>query len=94
VRFMLGGVGVILLVLWRPPFMLYPLTFFSSFGVILMLMLINTVFATLLLRREGVARTGNDIVLPLLGGLALAILIIWGMNEFRTAVGVLVGVPI
>ncbi len=92
--FVLGGVVIILLVLWRPPFMLYPLTFFSSFGVVLMLTLINSVFAAMILRREGSARTGNDIVPPLILGLALAILIIWGMNGFRSAVGALVGAPI
>ncbi len=92
--FMLGGVAVIGLVLWRPPFLLYPLTFFSSFGVVLMLTLINSVFAVMILRREGTARTGNEIVPSLLLGLALAILIIWGMNGFRSAVGALVGVPI
>ena len=92
--FMLGGAGIIALVLWRPPFLLYPLTFFSSFGVVLMLTLINAVFAAMILRREGSARTGNDIVPTLLLGLALAILIIWGMNAFRDAIGALVGVPV
>jgi len=92
--FLLGAIAVIALVLWRPPFMLYPLAFLSSFGVVLMLTFINAVLVSVILKREGTAMTGNDWVFPLVMGLAVSILILAGMIGLRMYVGNLIGVPI
>ena len=92
--FLLGAIVVIALVLWRPPFMLYPLAFLSSFGVLLMLTFINAVLVLVIFKREGSAITGNDWVFPMVLGLAVSILILAGMIALRTYVGNLIGVPI
>ncbi len=92
--FLLGAIVIIGLVLWRPPFMLYPLAFLSSFGVVLMLTFINAVLVLVIFRREGSAITGNDWVFPMVLGLAVSILILSGMVALRTYVGNLIGVPI
>jgi uncharacterized membrane protein len=92
--FILGETAAILVVLWRPPLLLYPLTFLSAFGVMLMLTLVMTVFALFFIRRMGYARTWNDLALPLIMGLAMAISMIAGMYWFRLTVTEIAGLPI
>ncbi len=92
--FMLGGAGVVALVLWHPAALYLPLAFFSTFGVLVMLALINSVFALIILGREASARTGRAVLLPLVMGLAGAIVLLGGMNALRTYVAAVTGVPL
>lgn len=54
--------------------LLYPLAILSSGGVLLMLIMINTMIAAVILGREGYARTWPQALVPLTVGLGLAIL--------------------
>jgi uncharacterized membrane protein len=63
--------------------LLYPLAILSSLGVVLMLVLINSMIAVVVLRREGYARTWLQAMVPLTIGAALAILQITAMALLR-----------
>ena len=54
--------------------LLYPLAILSSGGVLLMLIMINTMIAAVILGREGYARNWPQALVPLTVGLGLAIL--------------------
>jgi hypothetical protein len=73
--------------------LLYPLAILSTLGLLLMLGLLNTMIALALTRREGMALTWQQSVLPLTLGLALAFLEIGGMDVLRTIVTRAVGLP-
>ncbi|MBN1993867.1 MAG: DUF2085 domain-containing protein [Anaerolineae bacterium] len=88
-----GAVIIILIVLWQHPLLLYPLAILSTGGVMLMLGIVNTMFVLIITRREGYARTWHDIVLPLTMGLALAFLMIGGMDWLRASLTRAVGIP-
>ncbi|MBE7471927.1 MAG: DUF2085 domain-containing protein [Anaerolineales bacterium] len=80
----LGGImGIILIVLWEQPFLLYPLALLSTLGVLLMLSIVGSMFVLILTRQEGAARTWSDLILPGVMGLAIAILIIEAMGGIR-----------
>jgi len=81
--FLIGAVGIILIVLWQQPLLLYPLSILSTLGVMLMLGLVNTGLILILIRREGYGRRWGDIVLPLAMGLAISFLMIGGMDWIR-----------
>ncbi|RME75228.1 MAG: DUF2085 domain-containing protein [Chloroflexi bacterium] len=83
--FLAAGVGVILLVLWQNPILLYPLTILSTLGVILMLGMVTTGLILVLTRLEGAARSWREAVLPVLMGLAASFLMIGGMDWLRAA---------
>jgi uncharacterized membrane protein len=91
--FLLAGEAImVLMVLWQPPILLYPLAILSAGGVLMMLGLVNTVLLLALTRREGQIHNWREGVVPVLGGLAIATLIISGMVGFRTLLPQVVGV--
>jgi hypothetical protein len=90
---LVGGIITILIVLWQQPFLLYPLTILSTLGVLLMLGIVNTGLVTILTRREGNARTWQDIILPAAMGLAVSFLMIGGMDWLRATITKAVGIP-
>jgi uncharacterized membrane protein len=82
--FLVAGSGLMaLLVLWQHPLLLYPLTILSTAGVLMILSLLSTAFVLLSTRQDGQARTWGDLVLPLGMGLAIALLLISGMDGLR-----------
>ncbi|MCL4295291.1 MAG: DUF2085 domain-containing protein [Anaerolineae bacterium] len=91
--FLTGAAAIILIVLWQQPFLLYPLAFLSTLGVVLMLGIVGTMLAVILTRREGVARTWSDLTLPGVMGLASAFLIIEAMGGLRAILVQAAGVP-
>jgi hypothetical protein len=64
-------------------FLLHPLAFLSSLGVVVLLILINTMIATVFLGREGYARSWRQATVALMVGAALAMLEIAGMALLR-----------
>lgn len=91
--FLAGCVAIILIVLWQQPLLLYPVATLSTLGVMLMLGIVNTMFALIITRREGYARTWSDIILPATMGLAMSFLLIGGMDWFRGSLTRAVGLP-
>jgi len=80
-----GGV-IILLILLELPLLLYPLAVLSTLGVLVMLGSINTMIVVALSRREGTALTWRQVVLPVSAGLAIAFLLIGGMDTVRAVI--------
>jgi uncharacterized membrane protein len=80
-----GGV-IILLILLELPLLLYPLAVLSTLGVLVMLGSINTMIVVALSRREGTALTWRQAVLPVSAGLAIAFLLIGGMDTVRAVI--------
>jgi uncharacterized membrane protein len=75
-------------------FLLYPLALLSTFGVVVMLVLINSLIATVVLGREGYAQTWRQALIPWTVGAALAILQITGMVLLRAYLTTRLGLPI
>jgi uncharacterized membrane protein len=73
--------------------LLYPLAILSALGVLLMLVLINTLIATVILGREGYAQTWRQALVPLTVGAALAVLQITTMILIRAYLTVKLGLP-
>jgi uncharacterized membrane protein len=78
-----GATGVILIVLWQQPFLLYPLAFLSALGVLLMLGIVGVMLVIILTGREGAARTWSDLAMPVVRGLPIAFLIFEAMGSLR-----------
>lgn len=74
-------------------FLLYPLAITSSLGVVVMLVLINSMIATIVLGREGYASSRFQALVPLMVGTGLAILQITAMALLRAYLTVKVGLP-
>ncbi len=74
-------------------FLLYPLAIVSSLGVLMMLVIINTMLAAVVLGREGLALSWRQMLVPLTVGTALAILEITGMVLFRGYLTARLGLP-
>ena len=75
-------------------YLLYPLAILSSLGVLMMLTLINSMIATVVLGREGQARTWSQALVPLTVGTALAILQVTAMVLLRAYLTTTLGLPI
>jgi uncharacterized membrane protein len=75
-------------------YLLYPLAILSSLGVLMMLVLINSMIATVVLGREGQARTWSQALVPLTVGTALAILQVTAMVLIRAYLTTTLGLPI
>lgn len=91
---MVATVGVIIiLVLLELPLLLYPLAILSTLGVLVMLGSINTMIVLALTRREGMALTWQQAVLPVTMGLALAFLEIGGIAALRAIITRAFGLP-
>jgi uncharacterized membrane protein len=91
--FLTGAAAIILIVLWQQPFLLYPLAFLSTLGVLLMLGIVGATLAVILTRREGTARAWSDLALPGVMGLATAFLIIEAMGGLRAILVQAAGAP-
>jgi uncharacterized membrane protein len=72
---------------------LYPLAILSSLGVVVMLVVINSMIAAVVLGREGYAHTWRQALVPLTIGLALALLQITGMVALRAYLTATLGLP-
>jgi uncharacterized membrane protein len=94
---LLAILPVIALLIWiiqaGVDFLLYPVALISTLGVLIMLTLVNAMVATIVLRREGYARTWRQIVAPLTVGAALAILEMTGMVLLRAYLTARFGLP-
>jgi uncharacterized membrane protein len=76
------------------PIILYPLALITSAGVLIMLTLVNTVMLLILARRENAATQWRDLALPLLGGLALSVIMVGVVDVLRYALtGTMNGLP-
>jgi uncharacterized membrane protein len=73
-------------------FLLYPLALASSLGAVTMLLFINTMLAAVVLGREGYAPTWRQALVPLLVGLALAIVELLGLVLLRDYITAELGV--
>jgi uncharacterized membrane protein len=73
--------------------LLYPLAVLSSLGVLIMLVLINSMIVTIVIGREGYAESWLQAALPLTIGTALAILQLSAMALLRLYITVRFGLP-
>ena len=89
---LVGGVVVGLIVL-ELPLLLYPLAILSTLGVLVMLGSINTMIVLALTRREGTAHTWRQALPAITIGLALAFIIIGGVDTARYYLTQALGLP-
>ncbi len=75
---------LILVVQAQFDWLLYPLAIVSTLGVVILLVLINSMIAAVVLRREGYARSWLQAAVPLSLGAALALLELGGMILLRS----------
>lgn len=73
--------------------LLYPLAILSTLGVLVLLVVINTLIAAVLLGRDGYADGWRQALVPLIVGAALAILEITGMVLLRAYLTMAFGLP-
>jgi len=86
--------GLIILVIHSGiDFLLYPLAILSSLGVVMMLVIINSMIAAVVLGREGYTTSWRQALIPLTVGLALAILQMTAMVLLRGYLTVTMGLP-
>jgi uncharacterized membrane protein len=90
---LVGAVLLILAVVSETPVLLYPIAFTSILGVLAMLGAVNTMIALILMRREAMAVTWRDGVVPGVVGLAATFLEIGGMALLRAIVTQAAGLP-
>jgi uncharacterized membrane protein len=74
-------------------FLLYPLAILSTLGVLIMLTAVNTMIILIVTRRENMATTWLDALLPLSLGLLATLAEIAGMDLFRLALTQQLGLP-
>jgi uncharacterized membrane protein len=98
----LGELGVLLLleagmvglVLTQWPFLLYPLALLSALGVLGLLTCVNSMLVLMIARRENVAFTWRDSIIPLLAGFTMSLIQVGAIDAVRYALtGTLVGIP-
>ncbi len=80
-----AAAGMVLLVLWENPLVLYPLAIASALSVLGLLAAVYTVMAVIVLRRENRARGWRDLALPGLMGFSLALAQIAAIDWIRFA---------
>lgn len=84
---MLVTAGILVaLVLWGWPPVMYLLSLASVLGVLMMLMLVNTIIAAIFLRVEGRAHAWRDLWLPAIVGAVLSAGLLAGMGFLRAAI--------
>lgn len=74
--------------------LLYPLAIISSLGAVILLVLINSMIAAVVLRREGYARSWLQAAVPLSLGTALALLELASMILLRSTLTTMFGISI
>lgn len=93
--FFLPGIGLIAWIMESGSgFWLYPLSIISTFGVLLMLTMVNTMIVLILIRRESAASTWREAVVPLLWGLVFGMAELGVMVAVRTFLTHTIGLPI
>lgn len=80
----LAAAGIVLVAQAEIGFLLYPLAILSSLGVLLLLTLLNAMIAAILMRREGMAQTWRQALVPLSAGLAMALIEIAALDLLRS----------
>lgn len=78
-----GAVALILLVLTENPLILYPLALVSALGVITLLTYVHTTLVLMITRRENLATTPRDLLIPAAAGLTVAFLQIGAIDLAR-----------
>jgi uncharacterized membrane protein len=87
-------VGILIYVIQAEiAWLLYPLAILSTLGVVLLLVLINSMIAAVLLRREGIAQTWLQALVPVTVGTAMAILEMTAMVVLRAYLTIRFGLP-
>jgi hypothetical protein len=90
---LVGGTAV-LLVLSNQPIMLYVLAIISTAGLLTVVTALNTVMVLILSRRESLATTWRQATLPLLIGVALALIELSAISLLRfNLTGTMTGFP-
>jgi len=84
---------LILVVQAQIGFLLYPLAILSSLGVVILLVLINSMIATFVLGREAYARTWRQALVPITCGAALAFAEVAGLVLLRDSLTTTFGLP-
>jgi len=84
---------MVLIVQAELDFLLYPLAILSSLGVLVTLTAVNTMIVLIVTRRESMAETWLDALLPLSLGLLATLIEITGMDLFRLALTQQLGLP-
>jgi len=86
--------GMVGLVLTQWDILLYPLALLGALGVLTLLTSVNGMLVLIVIRRENVANTWRDSLIPLLAGFTLSLIQIGGIAWVRYALtGTLSGVP-
>ena len=86
--------GMVGLVLTEWEFLLYPLVILGAGGVLALLTCVNGMLILMLTRRENVADTWRDSIIPLLAGLTLSLIQVGVIDVIRYALtGTLEGIP-
>lgn len=80
-----AAAGMVLLVLWENPLVLYPLAIASALSVLGLLAVVYTVMAVIVLRRENRAGKWRELALPGLLGVSLALAQIAAIDWIRFA---------
>lgn len=76
------------------PWLLYPIAFYSTLGVVAMFVLLGTMVFVMALGRDASCAGWREAAVPFLWGVVFAALLIGGMDLFRLwLTGTLVGVP-
>ena len=83
---------LILVVQAQIDWLLYPLAIISTLGVVILLVLVNSMIAAVVLRREGYARSWLQAAVPLGVGIALAVLELGGMILLRSTLTTAFGI--
>jgi hypothetical protein len=84
---------MVLIVQAELDFLLYPLAILSTLGVLITLTAVNTMIVLIVTRRESMAETWLDALLPLSLGLLATMVEIAGMDLFRLALTQQLGLP-
>ena len=86
--------GMVGLVLTEWEFLLYPLVILGAAGVLTLLTCVNGMLVLMITRRENVADTWRDSIIPLLAGLTLSLIQVGVIDVIRYALtGTLEGIP-
>jgi len=87
--------GLVGLVLTEWPFLLYPLALLSALGVLTLLTSVTSMLVVMLVRRENMAETWREAAVPLLAGLAVALIQVGVIDWVRYALtDTLTGIPL
>ncbi|MDY7077187.1 MAG: DUF2085 domain-containing protein [Chloroflexota bacterium] len=87
-------IGLVGLVLTEWTFLLYPLALLGASGVLALLTSVNSMLVLMIVRRENVAETWRDCVIPLMVGFTVSLIQVGVIDLVRyTLTGTLEGIP-